>query len=966
MDWENIRQRLAHQKGSRYWQSLEDLYEEPEFQALLARELPAPAPDEEGGLSRRRFLQLMGAAIALAGLSGCSIRPAEKLVPYVRDPEGLVPGKPQFFASAMVRDGFATGLLIETHMGRPTKIEGNPDHPFSLGATDVFMQAAVLDLWDPDRSQTVITQGQISTWAAFESALFEQQRLWASNRGSGLRILTGETTSPTLLRQMQALLSRYPQARWFRHEPVDRAAIAAGSKAAFGQALAPHYRFERAQVVLSLDSDFLADEPASLRYARDFARSRHPERGMNRLYTVEAAPSLTGAMADHRRPMRATAIGPWAGRLLARLQGGEGTGDPWLEAVAQDLLAHRGRGLVIVGFRQPPAVHAIAHALNAHLGNLGETIQFTVPATPTPSDPLAELVSEMQDGQVQSLLILGTNPVWTAPPDRQFDAALQRVGFSAHLSGYLDETSAACTWHLPEAHFLETWSDARAYDGTASILQPGIAPLYQGRSAHEVLAMTLGSPTRSGLDLVRETWRAAHPEADFERHWSGALEKGVIPGTALPRLSPTLRGGQSQALSELPPEPAGLELVLQPDPTLWDGRFANNAWLQELPKPLTKLTWDNAALMSPRTAERLQLSNGDLVELKLDGRAVEAPVWIAPGHADESVSLSLGYGRKLGRVADGQGVDAYVLRRAESSWLQAGLEVTKTGRRYPLATTQRHHRMAGLPLVQVTPLQALPLLADHETVDMPSLYPDMPYPGNKWGMVIDLNVCTGCSACVLACQAENNIPVVGKDEVLREREMHWLRIDRYFEGALEDPRTLFQPIPCMHCEKAPCELVCPTAATVHSDEGLNDMVYNRCVGTRYCSNNCPYKVRRFNFFQYADWETESLKGMRNPEVTVRSRGVMEKCTYCVQRIQAAKSEAGAEGRPIRDGEVQTACQAACPTRAIVFGNLNDPDADVTRLQGENRHYALLQELDTQPRTTYLGRVRNPNPALEEG
>lgn len=960
MSWDSIRQRLSDQQGSRYWQSLEELCDEPGFQELVANEFPAHASFWENGISRRRFLQLMGAAIALAGLTACSIRPAEQLVPYVRDPEGVVPGKPQFFASAMVRDGYATGLLIESHLGRPTKIEGNPDHPMSLGATDAFMQAAVLDLWDPDRSQSVLARGRISTWAAFETALAGQQPLWQGNRGSGLRVLTGETTSPTLLRQMQDLLARYPRARWFRHDPVDRSATIAGAKTAFGKALVPHYRFDLAEVVLSLDSDFLADEPASLRYARDFALRRRPEGRMNRLYAVEAAPSLTGAMADHRHPMRAVEIGHWAERLLARLQGSEGAEDAWLEAVAQDLLAHRGRGLIVVGYRQPQEVHALAHALNARLGNLGQTVQFTAPVTPASSAPLAELVQEMRQGQVQSLLILGANPAWTAPPELGFAKALERVAFSAHLAAYQDETSALCAWHLPESHFLEAWGDARAYDGTASILQPGIAPLYQGRSGHEVLAMALGSTLRSGRDIVRETWRAAHRGGEFEAFWTGALEKGVLPDTSLSVVAPTLR----DAPITLAPVPAGLELVLEPDPTVWDGSFANNAWLQELPKPLTKLTWDNAALMSPSTAERLHVSNGDLVDLRVAERTLTAPVWIAPGHADDSVSLSLGYGRKLGRVAHGQGANAYLLRSAGKPWLQTGLAVNRTGRTYPLATTQRHHRMAGQPLVQVTPLHQLPMVAHQEAPVVPSLYPELADSGNKWAMVIDLNVCTGCSACVVACQAENNIPVVGKEEVMREREMHWLRIDRYYEGPLEDPRTVFQPVPCMHCEKAPCEVVCPTAATVHSDEGLNDMVYNRCVGTRYCSNNCPYKVRRFNFFQYSDWKTESLKGMRNPEVTVRSRGVMEKCTYCVQRIQAAKGEAIAEGRPIRDGEVQTACQAACPTRAIVFGNLNDPSSEVARLRDDKRHYALLAELDTRPRTTYLGRVRNPNPALE--
>ncbi|HEY9857509.1 MAG TPA: TAT-variant-translocated molybdopterin oxidoreductase [Stenomitos sp.] len=961
MSWDAIRNRLSDVQGARYWQSLEELCDEPGFQELVAREFPAHAAFWESPLTRRRFLQLMGASLALAGLTACSLRTAEKLVPYVRDPEGVTPGKPQFFASAMVRDGHATGLLFESHLGRPTKIEGNPDHPMSLGATDAFMQAAVLDLWDPDRSQTVVTRGRVSTWEAFESELLRQRQQWQAAQGSGLRLLTEETTSPTLVRQVEALLRQYPRARWYRHDPVDRSALLAGAEEAFGQALVPHYRFDRADVVLTLDSDVLADEPASLRYAREFAARRRPEGPMNRLYAVEAAATLTGAMADHRRPMRSLDVGVWAGKLLARLQDGLPAADPWLEAVARDLLAHPGRSLVVVGYSQPALVHAIGHALNARLGNLGQTVTFTAPAPPPATAPFADLVAEMHRGEVQSLFILGANPVWTAAPELAFDAALRRVPFSAHLGLYQDETSALCTWHLPEAHFLEAWSDARAYDGTASILQPGIAPLYEGRSTHEVLAMALGSPTRSGLELVRETWRGAHPGTDFEAFWTGALEKGLVPGTSLPPVVPTPRG-----TPVAPPQaPAGLELVLRPDPTIWDGRFANNAWLQELPKPLSKLTWDNAALMSPVAAERLGLSNGDVVELRVGERSITAPVWIAPGQADDSVVLTLGYGRKVGRVAHGQGSNAYVLRSAGAPWIQPGLVLRKTDRTYPLATTQRHHRMAGEPLVQVSTLQAIAATGSMPTEAPPSLYPEVAYPGHKWAMAIDLNACTGCSACVVACQAENNIPVVGKEQVMREREMHWLRIDRYYEGPLDAPRTYFQPVPCMHCENAPCEVVCPTAATVHDDEGLNAMVYNRCVGTRYCSNNCPYKVRRFNFFQFSDWTTESLKGMRNPEVTVRSRGVMEKCTYCVQRIQAAKGDEAATGRPIRDGEVRTACQAACPTRAIVFGDLNDPASEVAALKAGPRHYALLGDLDTRPRTTYLSRVRNPNPALEE-
>lgn len=992
-DFEPLRGRLRGARGRAYWRSLDELAETPAFQEMLHREFPEQASEFTDPVGRREFLKLMAASLALGGLTACGIAPPEeKILPYVRAPEEIIPGQPLFYATAMTRGGFGVGLLAESHMGRPIKIEGNERHPASLGATDVFAQASVLTLYDPDRSQTVTFAGRISTWSAFLDAAARELRVQRGQLGAGLRILTETVTSPTLATQIQQLRRQFPRARWHQYEPVNRDNVLAGSREAFGEDVNPIYRLEPADIILSLDADFLCSGPAGLRYAREFADRRRvngTQAGMNRLYAVESTPSNTGSMADHRLPLRAADVEGFAGAVAERFgirTGARGSSEAyqkhtqWIDALVDDLERHRGASLIIAGETQPPSVHALAHALNHALGNAGRTVVYTDPVEANPvkqTESLRELVEEMQAGRVEFLLILSGNPVFTAPADLDFAGGLEKVRFRAHLSLYEDETSELCHWHLPEAHTLETWSDTRAFDGTASIIQPLIAPLYGGKSAHEVISALLGQPGRSGYDIVREYWQNRTGTGNFEEVWQRALHDGVLPGTALaPRqfsLRAELRPGSRAATGERAASEAerGLEIVFRPDPTIHDGRFANNGWLQELPKPLTKLTWDNAALFSPASAERLGLENGDVVELHYRGRTVEGPVWKLPGQPDDSVTVHFGYGRtRAGRVGTGAGFDAYGLRTSDAPWFGAGLQVQKTGRRYPLASTQEHHSMEGRHLVRVGDLEeyrADPRFAQklaHEPARDESLYPSFRYEGYSWGMTIDLNACTGCNACVIACQAENNIPIVGKDQVGRGREMHWLRVDRYYGGEPENPETYHQPVPCMHCENAPCELVCPVAATVHSSEGLNEMIYNRCVGTRYCSNNCPYKVRRFNFFQYADTRTPSLRLLHNPDVTVRSRGVMEKCTYCVQRINAARIEAEKEGRQIRDGEVVTACQAACPTQAIVFGDINDPNSRVAQLKASPRNYGLLAELNTRPRTTYLARLRNPNPELE--
>jgi molybdopterin-containing oxidoreductase family iron-sulfur binding subunit len=919
----------------------------------------------------------------MAGLAACA-PPREQVVPYVNRPEDVVVGKPLFFATAMPLGGYGTGLLVESHEGRPTKVEGNPDHPASLGATDPYAQAAPLSLYDPERSQAVTFQGRIRPWEDFARALAAQLGELRADGGAGLRILTEMVSSPTLADQLARLLAAYPGARWHAWEPLHRDNARAGAVLAFGEVVETRYHFERADVVVALDSDFLACGPGSLRYVRDFTGRRRlyqDAAAMNRLYAAESTLTTTGAAADHRLPLRSEQVEALARALAAQVgvggpSGGaslpEGIPTEWLNQAAGDLLGHRGTGLVVAGDGQPAAVHALAHAMNAALGNSGTTVTYTDPvlvttSAPNPAAHLRALVDDLAAGGVTTLLILGGNPAYDAPADLPFAENVARAAFSAHLSLYADETSALCQWHVPEAHFLEAWGDVRAFDGTVTIIQPLIAPLYGGRAAQEVLALLSGQGAASAYDVVRAYWQGQRPGGDFEAWWRAALNAGVVPGTALPErtVTVTLDAG---TLPPLAPPGAGLEAVFRPDPGVYDGRFANNAWLQELPRPLTTLTWDNAALVGPATAERLGVKNEDVVVLTLAGRSVEAPVWVLPGHAADSVTLPLGFGRtRAGQAGEGAGFNSYVLRTAGAAWFAPGLEVRPTGRSYPLAATQLHHRMEGRDLVRTgtfAQFQADPnVLQPHRletgpALETESLYPEVPYEGYRWGMAIDLTACVGCSACMVACQAENNIPVVGKDEVRRQREMHWLRVDSYFEGDADNPATTFQPVPCMHCETAPCEVVCPTNATVHSEDGLNDMVYNRCVGTRFCSHNCPYKVRRFNFLQYADYDTAAFDLLHNPDVTVRTRGVMEKCTYCVQRIRAATSQAALEGRRVRDGEMVTACQAVCPAEAIIFGDLNDPASRVAQMKASPLNYALLGELNTQPRTTYLAVIRN--------
>jgi MoCo/4Fe-4S cofactor protein with predicted Tat translocation signal len=977
-----------------WWRTLDERTGDPAFRERLYNEFPSQIEAIADPVARRTFLKLMGASLALAGVTSCTRQPAEKIVPYVRQPEELVPGRPLHYATAMSLGGVATGLLVESHEGRPTKIEGNPLHPGSLGASGAFAQASVLGLYDPDRSQTITNVGEIRPWSAFlgavGAALAAQQPL----AGAGLRILTESVSSPTLAAQLRDLLARFPSARWHQWDTASPENARGGAKLAFGTYVDAQYLLDRADVILTLDADLLGSGPAALRYARDFSARRRPEEParMNRLYALESMPTSTGSRADHRLPLRPSEV-EGAARAIAsacgvRAAASQGFGAPgtWISAVAKDLQAHRGASLVIAGDGQPPVVHAIAHALNEVLGNVGRTVVYTTPAEAEPIDQnqsLRDLTSDMSAGKVDVLVILGGNPVYTAPADLRFSDAMGRVALRIHLGLYDDETAALCHWHVPETHFLEAWSDARGHDGTVSIVQPLIAPLYDGRSAHELLAAMSAQPERSGHDIVHDHWKALGDSTDFDTVWRRWLHDGVVPGTASSTKSVTVNMVALASRQAGQPPGSGLEIAFRNDPTILDGRFANNGWLQELPKPITRLTWDNAVIVSPGTAERLKAGGGPawqggehgqivshVVEMRYRGRTVRGPIFAVAGHPDSCVTVHAGYGRtRAGHLGTGAGFNANQIRTSDAMWFGSGLEIVSTGETYSLACTQYHHLMEGRDIVRAVTRDEF--IRDPKSVQagqeapprIITLYPDYKYEGYKWGMAIDVNACIGCNACVVGCQAENNIPVVGKDQVLKGREMHWIRVDSYYRGPADNPETYFQPVPCMQCENAPCEVVCPVGATVHSAEGLNDMVYNRCVGTRYCSNNCPYKVRRFNFLLYQDWNTPSLKLLRNPDVTVRSRGVMEKCTYCVQRINAAKIQAEEQDRRVIDGEITTACQQACPAEAIVFGDLNDPGSRVARLQAEVRNYALLADLNTRPRTTYLAAVRNVNPEL---
>jgi molybdopterin-containing oxidoreductase family iron-sulfur binding subunit len=1003
-----------------YWRSLAQIEDRPEFRAAREREFLEEGPSElPDGMTRRDMMMLLGASLSLAGVTGCIRRPVEEIVPFVTAPEDTLPGIPRSYATTMPFRRSAYGLIVESHEGRPTKVEGNPSHPATLGASSSLVQASVLGLYDPDRSQSITLKGARKSWSEFVTAWGELAKAHVSDGGAGLAIVSESFSSPTLARLAAELRTRYPRVQWATYDAVSDENRLAGLRSATGRDVDLMLRLDRAAVILALDADPLLTDPEMIRHTRGFAAGRRagasggtPSTGsgqaMNRLYAVEGVYSLTGAMADHRLRLQSGQIAPFLAALAARLGaatggvaspagGGVAGVDPrWIDGLAKDLLANRGAGLIVAGERQPAAVHAAVCALNTHLGNTGKTVSYyeTKDASLPSVSSLVSLVSAMKAGTVQTLVVLGGNPVFDAPVDLDFAAAMAKVPHTIALGHTVDETSAKAEWHIPRAHYLESWGDARAVGGTLSVVQPLILPLFDGRSPVEVLGLMAGDKDRPGYDIVRETWKPILGEGEVDTKWNRVLHDGFLAGSELPEVAPNVTAPPSAELSRSLAEasakagasgsPGDLEIVFLPSPSLHDGRFANDGWLQELPDPLTKLTWDNPALVSPKTAETLGLASEQVIRVEYAGRSIELPVWILPGMADGVVALTVGYGRShAGRIGSGVGFDTFTIRRSTAPGFDRGVKLTKAGRSYPLSATQDHGSMEGRPLVRestVTELRATPEEKEKEKEGKApgalGVYEEEPHhfslwkphvydQGHQWGMTIDLNACIGCNACMTACQSENNVPVVGKVQVAKGREMHWIRVDRYFSGEpTGNPEVAVQPVPCMHCEDAPCEQVCPVAATVHDAQGLNVMVYNRCIGTRYCSNNCPYKVRRFNFFNFTKDTPDILKLAMNPDVTVRARGVMEKCTYCTQRINRGKIDAKLAGRAVRDGDVKTACQQACPASAIEFGDLRDPSSRVVKAKADPRNYALLEELNTKPRTTYLAKVRNPNPDLK--
>ncbi len=1058
----SLRDKILAQSGKQYWRSIEEHADTPEFRELISQEYPHEIEEWDNSLSRRNFVKVMGASLALAGLSGCVVQPPENIVPYVRPQEGMLPGKPLFFATAMSIGGVATGLLAKAFDGRPIKVEGNPDHPGSRGSTDVLAQASILGMYDPDRSQEVTYRGTAKSWpnfmTDFRAAIDENRK----DGGAGVRFLTETVTSPTLIDQMNRVKAEFPNSKWVQYEPVNSDNAMAGAKLAFGAPVQTVYKFNKANRILTLGADLFSG--FNVAYIKDFAEGRafdEETKDMNRLYSVEATVSITGAKADHRLAIKPSQMTEVA-KAIAKAVGVDGAASAytengaWISAMAKDLVASKGKSVVVAGDDQPPVVHALAHAMNAALGNVGQTVTYIEPLAPgtekSQIDQFRELIGDIDAGRVKVLVILGGNPVYNSPADLKLNAErMNKIPLRVHLGLHSDETAELCHWHVDEKHFLEGWSDARAFDGTANIIQPVIDPLYDGKNSHEVVQLFFKENfDKKDHDIVKEFWQktdikpaaapaktdakasetpvkadksvetngAKKPETattavpvasppsvapkNFEDNWRKSVHDGFIPGTTSAAKAVT---ASTAFLAQPEVQTAGngsVEIIILPDPCVYDGRFSNNGWLQELPNPLNKVTWENVALISPKTAAKLGINKGndteemtggaqdtpfintkggnqssDIVKLTYQGADIAQPVpmWITPGQPDDVITVFMGYGRtRAGKVGSGIGYNVFDVRRSDAMNHGFG-EIKPTGETSQVASTQIHFNMEGRDILRnwdKDEFIADPKMGEQENNYDLSMFPrefETLYEQNtRWGMTIDLNSCVGCNACVLACQSENNIPVVGKEQILRSREMHWMRIDAYYGGTdANDPEgPYFQPVLCQQCEQAPCEVVCPVHATVHSAEGLNDMVYNRCVGTRYCSNNCPYKVRRFNFMLYQDWYTPQYKLMRNPEVTIRSRGVMEKCTYCTQRIAAARIEAQKDGaRKIRDGEVITACQSACPTNAIIFGDLGDPESRVSKSKKSERDYTLLNELNTQPRTTYLAGLKNQNKEMPD-
>lgn len=968
----------------KYWRSLDQLADTEEFKQFLQREFPEGASEMNNAWSRRNFLTLMGASMALAGLAGCR-RPKEKIVPYVTPPEEIIPGIPQKYATTMTLGSNAYGVVVESHEGRPTKIEGNKLHPSTKGASSALIQASILGLYDPDRMQKVTYKKDEKTWENFMSAWSDIHKQHLADRGEGLAILSEEYTSPTINKLREQFLKTFPKANWVNYDPVSDENIVRGIDFITDNSLFPVYNFDKAVVILSIGSDFNQTESESIRNSRNFAKGRtldSENSSMNRLYVVESGFTSTGAMADHRLALKPSEIELFTLAVADRLGVSHYLNlkidlpdniQNWINSLVEDLQSNKGKVLVTAGRNMSHQVHSLVYAINSVLGSINNIIKYKhIDRNSTlPIYELNEFNQKLKNNEVSTIVILGGNPVYNAPSDFEFSKSLHNVKNKIHLSLYSNETSELCDWNLPATHYLEHWADARAVDGTLSVVQPLIAPLFDSKSSIELLNVISNNEFKSGHDIVKDNWRKII-KTNFDKNWRRTLHDGVFINSE----SDFVRSGYKYIAISFISENIqnkksnGLSLVFSTSPSVYDGRFANNGWLQELPDAITRISWDNVAQMSKITADKYGLENEDLINIKANGSEIQMPVWIVPGTADDTIIVELGYGQEgWGRIASNTGFNAYKLRTSDNMNYVDNVEISKTGKKYELANVQDHGSMEGRAIVREATLDEYkkdPEFAPHMVHHPPleSMWNEFKYDkGNQWGMAIDLTTCTGCNACVIACQSENNIPVIGKQEVRNGREMHWIRLDRYYKGDTDNPEIVHQPVACHHCELAPCEQVCPVAATMHDKEGLNTMVYNRCIGTRYCSNNCPYKVRRFNFFNFTKDTPEIVKMAMNPNVTVRSRGVMEKCTYCIQRINKVKIAAKKEDRPIKDGEVITACQQACPTNAISFGDINNPESNVVKIKKRNRTYSLLGELNIRPRTTYLAKIRNKNPKM---
>jgi MoCo/4Fe-4S cofactor protein with predicted Tat translocation signal len=1023
--------KLAGMTGKHYWRTVDELADTPEFQDALQREFPQHSSEWVDSVSRRGFMKLMGASIALAGLTGCTKQPDEPIYPYVKQPEDLILGEPIYFATAHPFPMGSVPLLVKTEAYRPIKVAGNPDHPLIHGTSDPYTQGTLLGLYDPDRSQRVLYRGETRDYINFVADFTAMLEAKAASDGQGLYFLSGTVTSPTLAAQWKQATAKYPNAKWVQYEPVNRDSARRASKQAFGDYYDPQYKLDAADVVVALDADFLSGlwHPGFLKLAADYAerRSLKPGVEMNRLYSIESTPSTTGYKSEHRLRMRASQMEAFAAALAAAVGAGGASGSnvawtdeqtAYLNAVAKDLKANGGKCVVIPGEQATTGVHLAAIAINQALGNVGKTVVYTETVNPMPTvqiDEMRQLVADLNAGKVDWLVILDTNPVYDAPADLNFEKALGHAKTVAHLGLYVDETGQIADWHINATHYLENWSDVRVYDGTVSIVQPMISPLYNGKSAHQIIQLMLADPDMSPNAAVQLNWASAVGGTNVDQNgdshgpisagWRKALHDGWIANTAF---TPKTVAAKNTAVQPAAvPDTSTMEVIFRPDPTIYDGRYSNLGWMQELPKPLSNLSWDNAALMSINTLAKLNAIESDVIEIDYQGRKIKASAMAMYGHPDNSITIYLGYGRRnSGRVGTGAGFNAFPLRLSDSPLFLAGVTAKKTGETYECASTKSHyidhrdmfarkygfeqeakeakpdttpHSLEGREaeqrgLIRFATLEEYKQNPNFAAVDpdfnappkTTTLFPVWDYSkGYQWALSIDLNSCVGCNACIVSCYAENNLAVVGKHQVQVGRDMQWIRIDTYYEGDLDKPKAYFQPMTCQMCENAPCEQVCPVGATVHSPEGLNLMLYQRCVGTRYCSNNCPYKVRRFNWLLFSDYTTPQYKLMRNPDVSVRSRGVMEKCTYCVQRISAAKIRADKENRTVRDGEIVTACQEACPTQAITFGNINDKNSRVSKIKAQERNYTVLADLNTRPRTSYIAGVVNPNPELME-